>query len=60
VVCQELVRSACPTTGREGMAADQVLRCALLKQYRQLTCEELAFHLEDSSSLRGFSRLEMG
>jgi transposase, IS5 family len=60
VVYQELVRSACPTTGREGMTADQVLRCALLKQYRQLTYEELAFHLEDSSSFRGFSRLEMG
>jgi len=60
VVYQDLVRSACPTTGREGMSADQVLRCALLKQYRQLTYEELAFHLEDSSSFRGFSRLEMG
>ena len=60
VVYQELVRSACPTTGRKGMTADQVLRCALLKQYRQLTYEELAFHLEDSSSFRGFSRLEMG
>jgi len=60
VVYQELVRSSCPTTGREGMTADQVLRCALLKQYRQLTYEELAFHLEDSSSFRGFSRLEMG
>jgi|APCry1669188910_1035180.scaffolds.fasta_scaffold24396_1 transposase, IS5 family len=60
VVYQDLVRSACPTTGREGMTADQVLRCALLKQYRQLTYEELAFHLEDSSSFRGFSRLDMG
>ena len=60
VVYQDLVRSACPTTGREGMTADRVLRCALLKQYRQLTYEELAFHLEDSSSFRGFSRLDMG
>ncbi|OQX14143.1 MAG: hypothetical protein BWK76_15140 [Desulfobulbaceae bacterium A2] len=57
---QDLVRSSCPTTGREGMTAEQVLRCAILKQYRQLTYEELAFHLEDSSSFRGFSRLEMG
>jgi IS5 family transposase len=31
-----------------------------LKQYRQLTYEELAFHLEDSDSFRSFSRLEMG
>ena len=56
----DLVRSARPTTGREGMTAEQVLRCAILKQYRQLTYEELAFHLEDSSSFRGFSRLDMG
>lgn len=57
---QDLVRSARPTTGREGMTAEQVLRCTILKQYRQLTYEELAFHLEDSSSFRGFSRLGMG
>jgi IS5 family transposase len=60
LVYQDLVRSARPTTGREGMNAEQVLRCAILKQYRQLTYEELAFHLEDSDSFRGFSRLEMG
>jgi IS5 family transposase len=60
LVYENLVRSARPTTGREGMTAEQVLRCAILKQYRQLTYEELAFHLEDSDSFRGFSRLEMG
>ena len=57
---QELIRSARPTTGREGMTAEQVLRCAILKQYRQMTYEELAFHLEDSDAFRSFSRLEMG
>ncbi len=57
---RDLVRTARPTTGREGMTAEQVLRCAILKQYRQLTYEELAFHLEDSDSFRDFSRLEMG
>jgi len=60
LVYQDLVRSACATTGREGMTAEQVLRCAILKHYRQLTYEELVFHLEDSDSFRGFSRLEMG
>jgi IS5 family transposase len=60
LVYQDLVRSARPTTGREGMTAEQVLRCAILKQYRELTYEELAFHLEDSASFRGFSRLGMG
>ena len=36
------------------------LRCALLKQYRQLSYEELAFHLENSASFRAFARLPMG
>ncbi len=37
-----------------------MLRCCILKQYRQLSYEELAFHLDDSSAFRTFSRLEMG
>ena len=36
-----------------------VLRCALLKQHRQLSYEELAFHLEDSASFRAFARLPL-
>jgi len=47
-------------TGREGMTAEQVLRCAILKQYRELTYEELAFHLEDSDAFRSFARLDIG
>src|SRR3954449_12909698 len=43
-------------TGRQGLAAEAVLRCALLKQYRQLSYEELAFHVEDSASFRAFAR----
>src|SRR3954468_12045875 len=43
--------------GRQGLPAEAVLRCALLKQYRQLSYEELAFHLEDSASFRAFARL---
>src|SRR5271166_2972970 len=35
------------------------LRCGLLKQHRQLSYEELAFHLEDSSSFRAFARLPL-
>jgi IS5 family transposase len=34
-------------TGRHGSPAESVLRCALLKRRRQLSYEELAFHLED-------------
>ena len=37
----------------------QVLRGALLKQQRQLSYEELAFHLEDSASFRAFARLPL-
>lgn len=47
-------------TGRKGMTAEQVLRCAILKQYRELTYEELAFHLEDSDAFRSFARLDRG
>ena len=35
------------------------MRCALLKQQRQLSYEELAFHLEDSASFRAFARLPL-
>ena len=47
-------------TGREGMSAEQVLRCTILKQYRNLTYEELAFHLEDSQSFRAFAKMRIG
>ncbi len=60
MVYRDIVGSISVRTGRKGMTADQVLRCALLKQYRQLTYEELSFHLEDSSSFRGFARLDPG
>src|SRR5579864_1275071 len=46
-------------TGRHGLPAEAVLRCALLKQYRQLSYQELAFHLEDSASFRAFARLPL-
>lgn len=60
IIYHDLTRSARHDTGREGMNAEQVLRCCVLKQYRQLTYEELAFHLEDSTAFRRFSRLQMG
>src|SRR5215213_5898266 len=46
-------------TGRHGIPAEAVLRCGMLKQQRQLCYEELAFHLEDSSSFRAFARLPL-
>lgn len=46
-------------TGRKGLPADSALRCALLKQHRQLSYEELAFHLLDSASFQAFARLPL-
>lgn len=60
IAYQDLIQAARHDTGREGMNAEQVLRCAILKQYRELTYEELSFYVEDSSALRFFSRLNMG
>jgi IS5 family transposase len=59
-VFKDLIGTSQSDLGRMGMTAEQVLRCAILKQHRDLTYEELAFHLEDSQSFRAFSRLEMG
>jgi transposase, IS5 family len=59
-VYADLVGLRSADTGRTGMTAEQVFRCAILKQYRSLTYEELAFHLEDSHSFRAFARLSRG
>src|ERR1700720_940238 len=55
----DLRRHGIQETGRHGLPAEAVVRCALLKQYRQLSYEELAFHLEDSASFRAFARLPL-
>src|ERR1700750_2162853 len=60
LVTRDLRGDGVQETGRQGLPAEAVLRCALLKQYRQLSYEELAFHLEDSASFRAFARLPMG
>lgn len=46
--------------GRSGMTIDSVLRCAILKQYRQVDYRSLAFYLRDSVSFIEFARLESG
>jgi IS5 family transposase len=56
-IARDLGRDGVKATGRQGLPAEAVLRCALLKQYRQLSYQELAFHLEDSASFRAFARL---
>ena len=59
LVAGDLRRQGMRETGRRGLPAETVLRCALLKQQRQLSYEELAFHLEDSASFRAFARLPL-
>ncbi len=56
-VSVDLRRHGVKPTGRKGLPAETVLRCALLKQHRQLSYEELAFYVGDSASLRAFARL---
>jgi IS5 family transposase len=53
----DLIASGVASTGRQAMPVESVLRCAVLKQWRQLSYRELAFHLEDSASFRSFARL---
>ena len=57
LVAGDLRRQGVRQTGRRGLPAESVLRCALLKQQRQLSYEELAFHLEDSASFPLIARI---
>src|SRR3954470_22717066 len=59
LVAADLRRDGVQETGRHGLPAEAVLRGALLKKTRQLSYEELAFHLEDSASFRAFARLPL-
>lgn len=56
---EDLTKGCNADNGREGMTAEQVVRSAILKQYRNLNYEELSFHLEDSNAFRAFARLGM-
>jgi IS5 family transposase len=56
----DLIDERAQLTGRTGLPVESVLRCAILKQTRQLSYKELAFYLEDSGSFRSFARLPEG
>ncbi len=58
-VARDVRRRGLKPTGRSGLSVESVLRCALLKQHRQLSYEELAFHLYDSASFQAFARLPL-
>ena len=60
MVLQDLSDKTDPQKGSPGLSAEQVLRCAVLKTWQQLSYQKLAFHLADSISLRGFCRLPWG
>jgi IS5 family transposase len=58
LVHQDLCRGhALRETGAYGMSAEKVLRAAIVKQMFGFSYELLPFHLADSNSLRGFSRI---
>jgi IS5 family transposase len=59
LAAEDLRRHGVKETRRWGLPAESVLRCGLLKQHRQLSYEEPAFHLEDSASFRAFARLPL-
>ncbi|RDH88641.1 MAG: hypothetical protein DIZ78_01560 [endosymbiont of Escarpia spicata] len=58
-VAADVKRRNVEETGRKGLPIESVLRCAILKQYRQLSYEELVFCLMDSASCQTFARLTM-
>ena len=60
LVLQDLSDKTDPQKGSPGLSAEQVLRCAVLKTWQQLSYQKLAFHLADSISLRAFCRLPLG
>ena len=60
LVESDLVECEARHTGRTGLPVESVLRCAVLKQTRQLSYHELSFYLEDSASFRSFARLPQG
>ena len=58
LAADDLIRVNIKETGRRGLNVESVVRCAILKQHRQLTYDELTFHLEDSQSFQAFARLD--
>lgn len=57
MVHKDLTASKTTKTGRRGLNADQVLRCAFLKQHQGLSYEDLEFYISDSVSFHAFARI---
>jgi transposase, IS5 family len=62
-ICQHILQDlnrgklAFKRSGADGMSADQVLRCAVIKTLFNFSYKALAFHIVDSQSLRWFCRI---
>ncbi len=56
----DLTRGRTTDTGRDGMTAEHVLPCAILKQLRELTYDDLEYYLADSLFFRNDEQLENG
>jgi len=56
-VAEDLQSAGGSNRGRRGLTIESVLRCAILKQYRQVDYRTLAFYLKDSVSFIEFARL---
>ena len=57
LVHKDLTTGVSAGSGRAGMTAEQVFRCAVLKHLQGFTYEDLELFLEDSWSIRAFARL---
>jgi transposase, IS5 family len=57
LVHRDLTANASAGAGRQGMTAEQVFRCAVLKHLQGFTYEDLEQFLQDSWSIRAFARL---
>jgi len=60
LVCTDIGAPDVQETGRKGLSIESTLRCALLKQYRQLSYDDLVFCLMDSRACQTFARLDCG
>jgi IS5 family transposase len=59
-VLADIQREQLKATGRSGLSIESILRCAILKQHRQWSYEELAFQVFDSATAAAFARLPNG
>ena len=58
LVHRDLTSGVSSGTGRAGMTAEQVFRCAVLKHLQGFTYEDLELFLQDSWSIRAFTRMQ--